>query len=114
MAVSSTRSISTGMGDDITFSRIDSAATNATAPGVVEKKDLSSGNNTITVPSGSKGVTLKPPSANTQALILKGVNGDTGVGIHKTDPTSIGLETTTTSFVVNAAGSVTGVVLVWT
>lgn len=113
MAVSSTRSITTGMSEDITFSRIDSAASNTTAPGQVEKKDLSSGNNTITVPSGAKGLTLKPPSGNTQALILKGVNGDTGVAIHKTDPTSLGLETGAT-VVINAAGSVTGVVLVWT
>jgi len=114
MAVASSRSISTAMSGELTFVRSDAAADNATGPGVIEKKDLSSGNNTITVPSGSKGVTMKPPSSNTQALILKGVAGDTGVGIHKTDPTSIGLETTTTTFVINAAGSVTGVVLVWT
>lgn len=113
MAVSSTRSITTGMSEDITFSRIDSAATNATAPGQVEKKDLSSGNNTITVPSGAKGLTIKPPAANAQTLTLKGVNGDTGVAIHKTDPTSLGLETGAT-VVLNAGGSVTGVVLVWT
>lgn len=113
MAVTSNRSITTTMTSDITFSRSDSAAESTTAPGVIEKKDWSSGNNTVTVPSGSKGVTIKPPTGNTQALILKGVNGDTGVAIHKTDPTSLGLETGAT-IVVNAAGTVTGVVLVWT
>lgn len=113
MAVTSTRSITTGMSEDITFSRIDSAASNATAPGQVEKKDLTTGANTITAPSGAKGVTMKPPSGNTQALTLKGVSGDTGIAIHKTDPTSLGLDSVTT-FVINAAGSVTGMVFVWT
>ena len=114
MAVTSNRSIATTMTGDILFSRSDAAAESAAAPGVVEKKDLSSGNNAITVPSGAKGLTIKPPTGNAQTLTLKkGVNADTGVAIHKTDPTSLGLETGAT-VVLNAGGSVTGVVLVWT
>ena len=114
MAITSSRSILTAMTGDLSFSRTDAAADLATAPGVVEKKDLSSGNNTITVPSGARGVTMKPPTGNAQTLTLKGVNGDTGVTLHKTDPTSLGLESATASFVINAGGSVTGMVIVWT
>ena len=113
MAVTSSRSISTAMSGDLTFVRSDAAADNATGPGVIEKKDWTTGANTVTAPSGAKGVTIKPPTGNTQALTLKGISGDTGIAIHKTDPTSLGLDSVTT-FVVNAAGSVTGVVLVWT
>lgn len=113
MALISTRSITCAMTGDIAFSRTDSAAENATAPGVIEKKDLSTGNNAITVPTGSKGVVIKPPTGNTQALVLKGINGDTGIAIAKVDPTSLGLDSVS-SFVINAAGSVTGVVFVWT
>jgi hypothetical protein len=113
MAVTSNRTIATTMTGDITFSRTDAAAESATAPGVIEKKDWTTGANTVTAPSGAKGVTIKPPAGNTQALTLKGISGDTGIAIHKTDPTSLGLDSVST-FVVNAAGSVTGVVLVWT
>jgi hypothetical protein len=114
MAIASNRSIAVSMSGDIVFTRTDSSAENAAAPGVVEKKDLSTGANTITVPSGSKGVVIKPPTGNTQALTLKGVSGDTGILIAKVDPTSLGLDTGVANFVLNAAGTVTGVVFVWT
>ena len=113
MAVFSNRSITTGMSSDITFSRVDTAAENATAPGVIENKNLAQGANTITVPSGSKAVTMKPPSGNAQTITLKGVSGDTGIALHKTDPTSLGLDSVST-FVLTAGNTVTGMVFVWT
>lgn len=113
MAIASTRSIQTTMSGDLQFSRADEAASNATGPGVIEKKTLAQGNNTITAPSGAKGVTFKPPTGNAQTITLKGVNGDTGIALHKTDPTSLGLDSVS-SFVLNAGDTVTGMVFVWT
>ena len=114
MAITASRSILTSMSGDLTFSRTDSAADNATGPGVIEKKDLASGNNTITVPSGALGCTIKPPTGNAQTLTLKGVNGDTGIALAKVSPTSLGLDTGVTSFVISAGNTVSGVVIVWT
>ena len=52
-------------------------------------------------------------AGNTQLILLKSVNGDAGVALHKTDPDSISIDTTTTTFVLNAAGTVTGLLLIW-
>lgn len=71
---------------------------------------LSSGNNTITVPTGAIAALLIPPIANAVALILKGVNGDTGVSLGLTTPTLISLAAAQTTFVVNAGSNVTVVV----
>ena len=38
-----------------------------------------------------KGVIIKPPSSNTGTITLKGVTGDTGFPIHKTEETYIRL-----------------------
>ena len=68
---------------------------------------LASGANTITVPAGATGVIIIPPSANTQTLILKGVTGDTGVGISPTQPTLIMFSTSApASFVITAGGAI--------
>jgi hypothetical protein len=45
------------------------------------------------------------------ALLLKGVNGDTGVTLHLTDPDSISIGGGT--LVLNAASSLTGLILIW-
>lgn len=68
---------------------------------------LSSGNNSVSVPTGAVGVIIQPPASNTILVTLKGVNGDTGVGLNKTLPTVLELDTTQTSFVLNAASPVT-------
>lgn len=89
------------------------AAENASSPGAIVTQTLSAGNNTITVPSGAKAATLLPPSGNAVVLTLKGVAGDTGISIHPTDPTSIGLATSVTTFVLNAVTQVTGFRIIW-
>lgn len=61
-------------------------------------------NNTITVPSGAKLCVIVPPTANTQAVLLKGVGGDTGYAIDPNEPTVLCVSGS--SFVLNlAAGS---------
>ena len=111
MAVTAKRSISITLSGDLSAQNTFSAADNVASPAGVESKTLSSGANTITPPTGTVSVTIIPPSGNTVALTLKGVTGDTGVALHLTDPTSIGLAGTT-AFCLTAASGVT-VRLLW-
>jgi hypothetical protein len=71
--------------------------------------------NTITVPSGTPTTCIiQPPSTNTLTTTLKGVSGDTGVAIHKTQPTFISLDPSVTSFVITlSAGSNQIFVFTW-
>lgn len=119
MAVNSTRIITISqVGDGLTNNAVFPAAANGASPGDIDVIALAAGNNTITLPTGGvtpTGATLVPPAGNTQALILKGVAGDTGIAIAKTDPCSLSFENPPpASFVVNAAGIVNGFRVVWT
>ena len=93
-----------------------SAANNTASPGQIELRTLALGANTITPPTGGstpKACTIIPPEGNVNLLTLKGVAGDTGVALHKTDPTTIALDSPTATFVLDAAAITTGVRLVW-
>lgn len=115
MSVTSNRVIGISFSGDIDAPNLAyKAAENTSAPGRIDRTDLSSGANTITVPTGFKAVTIIPPAGNTTLITLKGVTGDTGVPLHLTDPSSIGLDSTESTFVLTAAGSITGVRLIWT
>ncbi len=118
MAVQSTRSNVITFTGDVTGTQTVNAATNAASPGSLEVQALSSGANTITVPSSTgvtvTGVTIIPPTGNTVAITLKGVTGDTGILLHETDPSTISLDNTVTSFCLNAASAVQGVRFIWT
>lgn len=116
MAVTSTRSITIVYTVDIVGTETISAASNTASPGVMELISLVSGANTITAPTGGstvKACTILPPSGNAQTLTLKGVTGDTGVAMHATDPTSLSLASSVTTFVITAGGAVTGMRLFW-
>lgn len=118
MAVSAQRTVNIVMSGDIVFSEGFASAQNTNAPGDVRVFSLAAGANTITLPTGGTaplGATIIPPAGNTQALTLKGVGGDTGIPIHKTDPTSISFDSSAppASFVINAAGIVNGLRIVW-
>lgn len=54
------------------------------------------------------------PSANATLIKLKGIGGDTAVALHKTDPDTISLDSTQTTFILNAAAQIVGVRLFWT
>lgn len=116
MPVSSNRRISITFEDDVEFANSFDAAENAASPGEVEIVTLALGNNTITPPSGGTtpvAVTIIPPDGNTETITLKGVAGDTGVVLHSTDPTSIGLNSPTDTFVLVASAEIEGVRLIW-
>jgi hypothetical protein len=71
--------------------------------------DLVPGDNTITLRSGAQRLTIKPPTANTQALKLKGNAGDTGWSIRPNVWTSLGVADTPGTLILYAAGPVLGV-----
>lgn len=86
-----------------------SLSTLLSAPiGEVLVQTLVLGNNSIAVPSGATYVLIQPPSANTVALTLKGVSGDTGIVIHPSNWFLLSLASSVTSFVINAASATTG------
>lgn len=117
MAVLSQRSIQIYFSGDITVEVIKSAADNVASPAMDVLQTLAIGANTITAPVVSgvvvKGLTIIPPSGNTSLMTLKGVTGDTGVKLHNTDPTSLSLDSTFVSLVINAAAQIVGVRFVW-
>ncbi len=118
MSAVSNRQIAINTTGDAIVNNIYEAAENLVAPNSVTIHELVAGANTITVPVATgvvvKAATIIPPADNDQTMILKGVTGDTGVGLHLTDPTSIGLAPTVLSFVITAGGTISGLRVVWT
>lgn len=121
MAVTSTRVVTvTVIGDGLNGGGVFSAANNALAPGDVDIFTLPTGSTVIAFPTGGsavQGATIIPPAGNTNTITVKGTTADTGVVIHRTDPTSIALDTnatTQTSLVITVSSTVTGLRVVWT
>ena len=117
MATTSTRTNTLNFTGDVVGSEILAAATNTVSPGQMEIKTLASGANTITVPTGGStptAVTIVPPIGNTVTLTLKGVTGDTGIAMHLTDPTTIALASSVTTFVLTTNAILTGIRFYWT
>ena len=117
MAVTANRSLTITLTGDVTYNQSFSAAANSSSPGQIDILTLSSGSNTITPPAGGttpKACTFIPPSGNTETVTLKGVTGDTGVVLHKTDPAVISLNSPTSTFVLTASAQIAGVRLIWT
>lgn len=81
-----------------------SSATSTDALGVVA---LSSGFNSVTVPSNTTGVVIVPPAGNTQTITLKGVTGDTGIPLHVTNATLLTLPSSSTTLGVTVGGAIT-------
>ena len=117
MAVTSNRNIQVSFSGDTTFNLIQSALENAVSPAMMDIMTLALGANTITAPVVSgivvTALTIIPPAGNTNLITLKGASGDIGVKLHLTDPTTIGLDSTFVSLVLNAAASIIGVRLIW-
>jgi hypothetical protein len=116
MATTSNRQTIITDSGDVSYSQTINAAANPLSPAKNDYVDLALGANTITPPTAGgttpTSVTIIPPAGNAQTLTLKGVTGDTGVLLHKTDPTTIALGGTGT-FVLTAGAIITGVRLLW-
>lgn len=117
MARTSNRSIVIRFAGTLVATNTYSAAENSATPGDIDIVTLASGANTITPPTGGstpKACTIIPPAGNLSSITLKGVTGDTGVSLHLTDPTSIGLGAPAGTFVLTAGAEIVGVQLIWT
>jgi len=117
MSITSQRIMQINLSGDVTASLALPAANNVSSPGKIDTLVLAVGANTITVPSITgfitTAVTIIPPAGNVQLITLKGIAGDTGVFLHKTDPTTIALDSSIVNFVLNAVAQINGVRLVW-
>lgn len=118
MAVTSQRTGSITFSGDVTATVSLAAVSNTQAPGAISILSLTTGANTITLPTGGStpiGAVIIPPPGNAQALTLKGVAGDTGIALHKTNPTIVTFDNPApANFVINAAAVVNGLRIVWT
>ncbi len=121
MAVTSTRVVTVTLnGDGLNGSFTFQANSNALAPGDMDIFTLPTGSTVIAFPTGgsqTQGATITPPAGNTNTLTIKGTTADLGIQIHKTDPTSLALDTTSTtqtSFVITVSATVTGLRVIWT
>lgn len=111
MSITASATLQLTFSGDQSFQFIQSALDNVLSIGQTDLIDLASGNNTLTAPVVTGLVvtrlTIIPPSGNTVLLTL------TGVPIHITDFTSIGLDPTFVSIILNAASAVVGVRVIW-
>ncbi len=115
MAVTSNRVIGIVLAGDVNAPNMAyPAAENVLSPGAIQVTELTAGANTIAVPSDSVAVTILPPAGNTIGITLKGISADTGVILHPTDPTSLGLSSGVSSFVLTAFGGSATVRFIWT
>lgn len=117
MAVTATRSTAINFTGDEQASLSLNAASNSVSPGAISVLTLASGFNTITLPTGGTtpvAATIVPPPGNTQTMTLKGVTGDTGIALHKTDPSTVTFDSPPpVSFGITAGGTIAGLRIIW-
>jgi hypothetical protein len=112
MSVTSARSIIIENTGDVEYSQTFEAAANASASGQNQIVALSTGNNAVSIPTSAVAVTIIMPDANTVQVTLKGVNGDTGIPLHLTQPSSLSIGSG--AAIVLSAASAVNVRLIWT
>ncbi len=112
MSASSRRKTTIIFAGDVGGTQEHEAAYNTSSPAASYPVELGSGANTITKPTNATCVTIVKASDNTTSLTFKGVAGDTGVRLHDTDPDSITLHSSVTTFVLTTGAAMT-VRLVW-
>jgi hypothetical protein len=116
MSITSNRYVNISFEDDIVFDQSFNAVVNTVSPGSITVHTLTSGSNTISLPTGGvtvKSATIIPPATNTLSLTLKGISADTGISISKVDPTSLAFETAPSTFVITAGGNIPGLRIIW-
>lgn len=116
MAITASYTINLALSVDQVLNLAFTSAANAASPFQEQLITTASGANTLTAPTGGStpvALILIPPAANIIVMTWKGVSGDTGTVLHLTNPTLIGLATTFTTAVINTAGIMTGLRLIW-
>ncbi len=101
-------------GDD-PATKVYTAGANSASPAYDQYVNLASGANTITAPVAAVATrcTIQPPVGNAVLLTLKGVTGDTGIPLHKADPTSFGVDSSLVNFCLTAASTCNGVRIIF-
>ena len=69
---------------------------------------LASGDNTIAIPVGGLAMLFIPPVANSDTITLKGVTGDTGIPLSKTEPSYISLDAAGGDILLVAGAEIAG------
>ncbi len=96
----------TGDGITLTYAPPQSPVENTAAPqGGPVLLALSSGFNTVSVPTGAIGCLLVPATGSAITKTLKGLTGDTGVPIRTDGPTLLWLPNSTASFGLTTSGT---------
>ncbi len=77
---------------------------NTAAPnGGTVRTALTTGDNTVTPPTGSIGVVIAPSTSSTNAKTLKVAGGDTGLPIRANAPTLYAFPDAAAAFIINVA-----------
>jgi hypothetical protein len=95
---------STGDGESLQYAETFS---NANANGYSYLAVFITGNNPVVIAPGTSWVTLRPPPNSTNAKVLKGVNGDTGINLNPALPFKFAPAAGQNTFVINSAGNET-------
>lgn len=116
MAVTATRVQTITYTGDIVGVETQTPAANTQSPGIMALQAFPVGFTAITVPLAGTvptAVTIVPPAGNTNSITFKGVTGDTGIRLHNTDPTTIALDPSVTTFGLTIATATTNIRLLW-
>lgn len=117
MSTHCTRSTTLTYTGDLTLTQVVEAQENPASPGAIELKNLEVGDNTITVPVATSttvvAVTIVPPDGNVNSILLKALPGDTGVALHVTQPMTLSIAPSQTSFVLTVETAIPGVRFFW-
>ena len=117
MSTHCTRSTTLTYTGDLTLTQVIEALENPASPGVVELRNLAVGDNTITVPVATStvcvAVTIEPPDSNVNQILLKALPGDTGLALHVTQPMTLSIAPSQTSFVLTVETEIPGVRFFW-
>jgi len=100
-------------GDGLTLSFTSPVQTNASSPAEHQPVTLSTGDNTITVPTGALGVLIVPVATSTVAKKIKTVGGDSGSPINAAYATFWALVASTATITINAAAPGETISLYW-
>jgi len=118
MTVTGKRNTTLSYTGGISWSQVFAAADNLNSNAEQVVTDLAPGFNAFTIPTAGStaptAVTIIPPAGNVATITLKGVTGDTGIGIHRTDPTTLALYSATTTFGLTASSTIAGVRMIYT
>ncbi len=113
MPVTSNRSIVLNQTGDVEYTQEFPAVVSPVGSGVNQLVTLDTTALVVTVPTSCVAVTILPPVSNTTALTVSGTTSDTGISIHPSDPSSIGLSTTQTIIALTATTTTADVRLIF-